>query len=935
MKQIITHCRTGIYVLLSIAAGWSHGATPSADPNGVRFQLGNEELHLFYPQLDLNTGNDRIAPTSVNVTQGDDGTHVALTYPHQGQMCFDLFADRFQFHFTRVPDGLKSYRLELHLPLALANRNANWRIGNQNGTFPMNHGKTKLCQRNAGDLTVQVGNERLAFLFPETYAWVELQDYREWNTPCYGYTSTTPFNADRKVMVIPFGDNPAHFAEVRAKAEAAFFARTAVQTPPPKPAAPGLAVSLSDDGVALACGSMGSFTLSYPFVSLPGKDRSKPQNVSVKDGKAIVRYANGGQLTVTLEGKDAAFVWAQRPEGMKALLHEMFVPFRYNQGGRWQSDTAEGDYPAIKGNAKLFQNHSSRFSVQDPNRCALGLTFSVKPFLEVQDNREWDWSIFWTGFHMPAECREWRVSFDLDTSRYAERKLLDRYGQVERKFPGKIHSDEELKRASLDDAAFYPTLDFAGRLEKAGYTLNRYGGLVTDRFALRKTGFFHVEKVRIGETDRWLLVDPLGNPFFHLGVCGFAPSDDFTDVTGRTASFAWLPANKGDFAAAWKDRPGDWWNSRAFSFYKANVIRLGSGYDDEERTGLYVKRVRAAGFNSIGAFSPIYETSRRMNVPYVQTLPLGNPKMIPSVRGMFDPFDPGNVSEVSRALKQVASRASDPLLIGYFLANEQAMEEIPRALPALDGHFAAKREFVAGLRKKYGTIDRFNTAWGITADSFDALVDRKLTATTHEAETDAREATGRLLEAYYALIGKQFRANDPNHMLIGNRWQPQTADNEQLCRIAGRYLDIISINYYTMALDEAFVRRVYGWSGGKPQFWSEFYYTATRESNAGPSSHDLATQRERGMAYRNYVEGAAALGFVTGIEWFTLIDQAATGRFFEGINGERANTGLLSVTDRPYRDLLREMTEAHLDLYPVWFGLKKPWRFEDPRFTAK
>ena len=89
------------------------------------------------------------------------------------------------------------------------------------------------------------------------------------------------------------------------------------------------------------------------------------------------------------------------------------------------------------------------------------------------------------------------------------------------------------------------------------------------------------------------------------------------------------------------------------------------------------------------------------------------------------------------------------------------------------------------------------------------------------------------------------------------------------------------------------------------------------------------------MAYRNYVEGAAALGFVTGIEWFTLIDQAATGRFFEGINGERANTGLLSVTDRPYRDLLREMTETHLDLYPVWFGLKKPWRFEDPRFTAK
>ena len=185
------------------------------------------------------------------------------------------------------------------------------------------------------------------------------------------------------------------------------------------------------------------------------------------------------------------------------------------------------------------------------------------------------------------------------------------------------------------------------------------------------------------------------------------------------------------------------------------------------------------------------------------------------------------------------------------------------------------------------------------------------------------------------MIASHFRANDPNHLLIGNRWQPVTANDEQLCRIAGKHLDVISINYYTTALDLDFVRRVYAWSGGKPQFWSEFYYTATRESNAGPSSHNLTTQRERGMAYRNYVEGAAALGFVTGIEWFTLIDQAATGRFFEGVNGERANTGLLSVTDRPYRDLLEEMTDAHLDLYPVWLGIRKPWRFDNPAFKTK
>ena len=88
------------------------------------------------------------------------------------------------------------------------------------------------------------------------------------------------------------------------------------------------------------------------------------------------------------------------------------------------------------------------------------------------------------------------------------------------------------------------------------------------------------------------------------------------------------------------------------------------------------------------------------------------------------------------------------------------------------------------------------------------------------------------------------------------------------------------------------------------------------------------------MAYRNYVEAAAELGFVTGIEWFTLIDQAATGRFFEGQNGERANTGLFDVLDHPYKDMFAEMLQAHLDVYPVWLGARAAWKFDDPRYNG-
>ena len=74
------------------------------------------------------------------------------------------------------------------------------------------------------------------------------------------------------------------------------------------------------------------------------------------------------------------------------------------------------------------------------------------------------------------------------------------------------------------------------------------------------------------------------------------------------------------------------------------------------------------------------------------------------------------------------------------------------------------------------------------------------------------------------------------------------------------------------------------------------------------------------------------MGFVVGIEWFTLVDQSVTGRWFQGFDGERANTGVLSVTDRPWRGLLDEMVKTNYDIYKVWLGEQSPFVFDNPRF---
>lgn len=84
--------------------------------------------------------------------------------------------------------------------------------------------------------------------------------------------------------------------------------------------------------------------------------------------------------------------------------------------------------------------------------------------------------------------------------------------------------------------------------------------------------------------------------------------------------------------------------------------------------------------------------------------------------------------------------------------------------------------------------------------------------------------------------------------------------------------------------------------------------------------------------YRNYVEQSAALGFVIGIEWFTLIDQATTGRWFSKHNGESYNTSLVSVADHPWKDMLAEIMKTNHKIYDLLLGKRAPFSWDDARF---
>jgi hypothetical protein len=684
-----------------------------------------------------------------------------------------------------------------------------------------------------------------------------------------------------------------------------------------------------EDGLDIDAESLGKFTLNYPIL----RDATQQPVHSLLEkqlhGKtATVKYDGGPQLELSVSDDGHVLLqFANLPADVKAMAVEMLIPIAFNQGGKWHIGETEAAFPKEKpANPHLFQGHAPALHIANYEGRSLEVQTPDYSFLELTDNREWNWPIFAFRCATPlAERKELAFTIKFGGAEAGQaRPLVDKFGQSTREeWPQKIKSEDELKTDATAEETWAaslhpPELDAYGGLPGSGETLG-----------LKTTGFFHVEQ----KSDRWFLVDPAGNACFHLGLCGANPSDDYTLVKGREAAYEWLPAHEGEFATAFQKDSG----GKALSFYVANVIRkTGQPYDLEAFTARLIPRLRKWGFNAFGAFSEVGEHAQQAaQFPRVAHLPLNEWDGIPRLPGIgetFDPFDEKNRARLEENMaKTLPAHVNDPLIIGYFIVNEPIYENIPHLVPTLDGKYACKRRFVQWLSDKYPTIAAYNSAWESDAASFDDLKDRVLNVKSAAAKQDVRDFTGVFLEEYFRLITESYRRHDPKHLLIGCRLQPGTINDEQLCHLAGKYLDVMSFNYYTNGVDKDFLRRIYGWTGGRPMMMSEFFWGASKESGLA-GGREVATQQERGLAYRNYVEQCASLGFVVGIEWFTLIDQSVTGRWFQGFDGERANTGILAVTDRPWKGMLEEAIQTNYGIYEVLLGKRAPFVFADPHF---
>jgi hypothetical protein len=573
----------------------------------------------------------------------------------------------------------------------------------------------------------------------------------------------------------------------------------------------------------------------------------------------------------------------------------------------------------------LYQGHASALELvaYDGRRLMVGVPDNS--FLQLSDNREWNWSIFQWHCFVPVAPDRSELLFEIKDTMPAGtvpvRPLVDKFGQSTREeWPDKVKGDADLEADLAVEKQWYESLKPP--------VLDEYGGLPGSRekLGLKATGFFHVQKVG----ERWILVNPAGNAFFHLAPCVVNPNDDYTLVKGREAAYEWLPKPEGEFASVFRPES----QGEILSFHLVNQIRkYGEPWDNERYTARMIARLKKWGFNSIGAFSSGGEKARQeAKFPTVAHLPLnlweGVPR-IPGIHETFDPFDEKTRAVVEANMaRELPPKASDPLIIGYFIVNEPIYEQIPHVVPSLKAsQHACKRRMVQWLSDKYRAVGPFNAAWGLQVGDFADLGEMGIPVSTDAAKADAEAFATFFLDEYLTLVKTAFRKHDPNHLLIGSRLQPGTIRHEWICRTLGRHLDVMSYNYYTYDLDKEELAKIYQWTGGLPMMLSEFFWSSPTDSGLD-GGREVGSQQERGLMYRNYVEQAAALGFVVGVEWFTLVDQSVTGRWFSGFDGERSNSGLISVTDRPWKPVLEEMMKTNYDIYRVWLGEREPFAYQ-------
>ena len=433
------------------------------------------------------------------------------------------------------------------------------------------------------------------------------------------------------------------------------------------------------------------------------------------------------------------------------------------------------------------------------------------------------------------------------------------------------------------------------------------------------TGFFRTEH----DGERWWLVDPEGHGFYSLGLNAVRPGETATMASGSEALFGRLPSKRGPLGEAW----GTWGPSETptFSFGLANLIRSFGPEWRKDWTTMTRSRLVAWHFNTVANWSdPLFAKDAEM--PYVIPMPSYPTTRTLLYRDFPDVYAEEFRSSSERYAQHLAAFRDDPNLIGYFMRNEpkwafEARNIASEMLEANPGT-QTRKALAHWLRKRYKDDNAdWSVAWGLGLRSFDDVVDQAVHGAADRSEIARRdlwEFSKEMVRAYVGIPGLACHAVDPNHLNLGMRYASLSSD---LLYEAVGVFDVFSINAYGMEPPGETIAEITARTR-RPVMIGEFHFGALDRGLPSTGLRGVESQNERGIAYRHYVEKAAAHPGLIGVHYFILHDQEVLGRF----DGENYQIGFVDVCHRPYRELVDSATRAHRAVYELMLGRVEPYR---------
>lgn len=432
---------------------------------------------------------------------------------------------------------------------------------------------------------------------------------------------------------------------------------------------------------------------------------------------------------------------------------------------------------------------------------------------------------------------------------------------------------ETRKNTRVAEWTSYPTRTLGTlkgfKTRKTDPATDEYGGWKDVTY--EATGFFRTQKVG----GRWWIIDPSGHPYIFKGVAVFS--------VGHSQRQRQALADKFSTRENWAQSEMD--------------------------------MLRSLGFNGLGAWSTV-DVVRKCERPMPYTVivsPMGRYKAehIRRFGGSylqhgwqnyrFDlamVFDPDFDTYVESELARVEAYKDDPWLVGYFTDNE-----IPWVNDALDRHltllahdepaYLAVREWFDNRKGKDAGVE------DITQEDRDAFM-------------------AFYLDTYLSKVTTALRKHDTNHMYLGcrfNQWREEL-HNKAMFEVAGRYMDIISVNHYqrwTPDMEE--ITNFGSWSG-KPFIVTEFY-TKGEDSdlpNTTGAGWNVHTQADRGWFYQNFCLQLLESKCCVGWHWFKYMDNDPEDTTTDYSNRD-SNKGMVKWNFDPYPELLERMKQLNERTY--------------------